>query len=79
MPNGMVHSRCTDLTQATAHLVIVLVSRIQKSGTGETQFCQMERDISVRPIEMTRPVRVDHLQSWTRVFQSDQTKMFGSI
>ena len=28
------------------------------------QFCQMERDISVRPTEMTRPVKVDHLQSW---------------
>ena len=32
-PNGSVHSGCTDPTQATAHLVIVLVSRIQKSGT----------------------------------------------
>ena len=29
----------------------------------EQQFCQMERDISVRPTEMTRPVKVDHLQS----------------
>ena len=34
VPNGMVHSGCTDLTQATARLGIVLVSRIQKSGTG---------------------------------------------
>ena len=35
MPNGTVHSGCTDPTQATARLVIVLVSRIQKSGTGD--------------------------------------------
>ena len=27
------------------------------------QFWQMERDISVRPIEMTRPVTVDHLRN----------------
>ena len=27
------------------------------------QFCQMERDISVRPAEMTRLVKVDLLQS----------------
>ena len=33
LPNGAVHSGCTDPTQATARLVIVLVSRIQKSGT----------------------------------------------
>ena len=33
-PNGTVHSGCTDPTQATARLVIVLVTRIQKSGTG---------------------------------------------
>ena len=36
-------------TQATARLVIVLVNRIQKSGAGGQQFCQMEREISVRP------------------------------
>ena len=37
------------------------------------KFCQMERDISVPPTEMTRPVKVDHLQSWSRIFRSDQT------
>ena len=46
--NGTVHSGCTDPTQATARLVIVLESRIQKSGTAWGQkFCQTERDISV--------------------------------
>ena len=43
------------------------------------QFWQMERDISVRPTEMTRPVTVDHLQSWSRRFRSDQTEMGRSI
>ena len=36
--DGMVHSGCTDLTQATMHLGFVLVSRIQKSGTGDNNF-----------------------------------------
>ena len=31
-----------------------------KQDTKE-RYCQMERDISVRPTEMTRPVKVDHL------------------
>ena len=43
------------------------------------QFWQMERDISVRPTEMTRPVTVDHPQSWSRIFRSDQTEMVRSI
>ena len=43
------------------------------------QFWQMERDISVWPTEMTRPVTVDHLQSWSRIFRSDQTEMVRSI
>ena len=48
VPNETVHS--TDPTQATSRLVIVfvsiLVSRIQKSGTGDNNFVQsMERDI----------------------------------
>ena len=72
--NGKVHSRCTDPTQATARLVIVLESRIQKEQYWGQQFCQMERDISVRPTEMSGPVTVDHLQSW-----SDQAEMVRSI
>ena len=43
------------------------------------QFWQMKRDISVRPTEMTRPVTVDHLQSWSRISRSDQTEMVRSI
>ena len=75
----MVHSGCTDPTQATARLVIVLIGRIQKKRYWGQQFCQMEGDISVRPTEMTRPVKVDHLQSWYRIFRSDQTEMVRTI
>ena len=39
----------------------------------------MERDISLRPTEMTRPVGVDQLQSWSRIYRSGQTKMVRSI
>ena len=46
-----VHYDCTDPTQATARLVIVLVSRIQKSGTGNNNFVN-----SVRPTEMSGPL-----------------------
>ena len=38
------------------------------------QFCQMERNISVQPTEMTRRVKEDHLQSWSRIFRSDQVR-----
>ena len=43
------------------------------------QFCQMERDISVRRTDMTRLVKEDHLQSWFRIFRSDQTEIVLSI
>ena len=43
VPKETVHSGCTDPTQATARLVTVFVSRIQKSCA---------RDISVRPTEI---------------------------
>ena len=45
----------------------------------EKQFGQMERVISVRPTEITGPVKVQHLQSWSRIFWSDQTEMVCSI
>jgi len=47
---------CTDPTQATAGLVIVHVSM---QDTNERywgqQFCQLEKDISVRQTEISRP------------------------
>ena len=39
----------------------------------------MERDILVRPTEMTRPVKEDHLQSCSRIFPLDQTEMVRFI
>ena len=39
------------------------------------ELCQMERDISVRLSDMIRPVKVDHHQSWSRIFRSDQTEI----
>ena len=38
VPNETLHSGCTDPTQATARLVVVLVSRIQKSGAVDSNF-----------------------------------------
>ena len=42
MPNGTVRSDCTDPTQATARLVIVLVSRMQKRGAGDNNFVKLK-------------------------------------
>ena len=80
MSNGTVHSGYTDRAQATARLVIVLVSRIQKSGTGDKRFVKWQGTFrSDRPTEMTRPVKVDHLQRWSQIFRSDGTEMVRSI
>ena len=38
LPNRTVHSGCTDPTQGTTRLIIILVGRIQKSGTGDNDF-----------------------------------------
>ena len=46
-----------------------LVSRNEKSGTGDNNFLQMERDISVRPTELSCPVKVGHLQYWSQIFR----------
>ena len=78
--NETIHCGCTDPTQATAGLVIVHVSMQDTKGHywGQ-QFCQLEKDISVRPTEMSRPVKVDHLQSWSQIFRSDQTEVVSSV
>ena len=78
--NGTVHSGCSDPTQATARLVIVLVSRIQKSGTGDINFFKSKKTFnSVRPTPIAGPIKVDHLQSCSQIFRSDQTQMVRSI
>ena len=43
------------------------------------QLRQMERDNSVRPTEMRRSVKVDHLQRKSQIFRSDRTEMVCSI
>jgi len=79
VPNGTVHSGCTDPTRATARLVIVLVSWMPKNGTGDNKFFQMKRDIAVRPTEKSGRVKVDHLLRWSQIFRSDRTEMVRSI
>ena len=79
MPNGTVHSGSTDPTQATVHLVIVLVSRIQKIGTGVNNFIKMEGDILVPPTEMSGLIKVNFPQKYrcgttSQIFQSDRTE-----
>ena len=54
--------------------LLVLVSRIQKSGTGDNNFGKWKGAFL-----SDRPVTVDHLQSWSRMFRSDQTEMVRSI
>ena len=66
--NRTVYSGCTDPTQATARLVIVLVNRIKERYWGQ-QFCQMERDISVRPLELVPNIPVRPCKpKWTVSF-----------
>ena len=55
----------------------VLNGTVHSGCTDPTQASAW--DISVRPTEMTRPVTVDHLQSWSRIFRSDQTEMVRFI
>ena len=51
-----------------------LVSRIEKSGTGDHNFGKWKGTF-----RSVGPVTVDHLQSWSQIFQSDQTEMVRSM
>ena len=64
-------------TQKKPQHVIVLVSRTQKSDTRDNNFVKWRG--TKWWTKMIRPVKVDHLQSCSRIFQSDQTKMDYSI
>ena len=57
-----------DPTQATARLVIVLVSRMQKSGTRNNNFVKWKGTFG--PTD---------LQRWSQIFRSDRTEMACSI
>ena len=71
MLNGTVHSGWTD---PTPHVFLFLQAEFKGVVLGTT-ILLMERDISVRQTELTEPVKGDHLQSWSRLFRSDQTEM----
>ena len=72
IPNGKVHSGWTDPTQATECLVIVLVNRIYRRGTGGNNCCQMVRDISVKVHEPPSKAR-------SQIFRSNGTEMVRYI
>ena len=74
--NGTVHSGSTTRHRALGYCSCKQDTKERYWGQ---QFCQMERNISVQPTEMTRPVKEDHLESWSRIFRSDQTEMVRSI
>ena len=68
-PNGSVHSGCIDPTQATARLVIVLVTRIQGRSTGNNNFVKWKGTFrSYRP---KCPVR------WKRTAFKSGPECFG--
>ena len=69
VPSGTVHSGCTDPNQGTARLVIVLVSRIQKSGTGDNNSVKSDRNHRIG----------DHLLRCSQIFRSDRTETVRSI
>ena len=74
-------SGCSDLTQAPARLYDVYCSCKQyiykRRGTGDNNFVKWKGTFrSDRP---KWPDRSKHLQSWSRVFRSDQTEMLRSI
>ena len=74
--NGSVRSNRKSFEKNGPPFEVVLFSRSDRS---EFWLNGSRPDISVRPTEMTRPVTVDHLQSWSRIFRSDQTEMVRSI
>ena len=71
VPSGTVDSGCTDPTQATARLIIVLVRRIQKSGTGDNSFVQCKGTKVIPNI----PVR----QNWNGSFHLISNRNFRNF
>ena len=81
-PNSTVHRTCLALAREhrpdPSHRAFGYCSCNQdtREQYWEQQFCQMERDISVLPTEMTRPFKEDRLQSWSRMFRLVPTENF---
>ena len=79
MPNGTVHSSgCTNPTQATPRLVIVLVSNIQKSGTGDNNLQNGKGNFG--PTNRNDWIgQVDYPQRWSQVKCSGRTEPKWSV
>ena len=79
VPNGTVHSGCTDPTQTSPRLGIVRVSRIQKSGTGDNNFVKWKGTF-----RSNQPKWADR-SKWTTfkggpiIFRSNRTETVRSI
>ena len=63
---------------------LVKISGISGSAVNGTRFVdsshwKIPRKSGKYPTEMTRPVKVDHLQSWSRIFWSEPTDISGIL
>ena len=74
VPNEMVSSRYTDQNPSHCTSGYCSCKQDAKEQYWEQQFCQIERDISVWPTEMSGLVKVDHLQRWSQIVRSYWTK-----
>ena len=72
----------TDLTQATARLVIVLVSRIQKSGTRDNNFVPGQIFLSDRT-EVVRSIwfltEISKMLGWMKSARSKSTNLVSVV
>ena len=59
--------------------LVILVSRMQKSVTEDNNFVKWTRTFWSDQKKMSWPVKVDHLQRWSRIFRSDRIEMVSSI
>jgi len=81
--NGTTFSDQTGPTERNGSYHFLFLSRIPymsemywREVGQRNRFVKMERLISVRPV---RPIKVDHLQRWSRIFRSDRTETDLSI
>jgi len=73
LSNGTVHSGCTDSTKAIARLVFVLISRMQKSGTGGNNFGKWKGTFrSDRPSTVVHNCRSDRTERVRSVWFSTE-------
>ena len=69
---------CTNPTQATERLVVVLASRIQKSSARDNNFFKGKGEFG--PTDRNDQTgQSGPLQRWSKILRSDRTKMVRSI